>query len=66
MHLVGFIIRIQIPLHADMTKTMTTNIAKGQNNSSVSHYNLISVLAYLMMLSVLCKSYSDECWDDSE
>lgn len=49
-----------------MAKTMTTNIAKGQNNFSISHYKLTSILAYLMMLSLLHKSYSVECWDDSE
>jgi len=49
-----------------MSKTLTTNIAKGQNNFSVSHYKLIGILAYLMMLSLLHKLYSVECWDDSE
>ena len=49
-----------------MTKTMTTNVAKGQNNFSVSHYKLISILAYFMMISLLRKSYSVDCWDDSE
>jgi hypothetical protein len=47
-------------------KTLTTNTAKGQNNFSASHYKLISILADLIVLNQLHKSYSVESWDDSE